>query len=84
MNTAAKDKFDADISRITIVNEISPATTTIAAGENISAVYVGVESRYLTADYKVFGHGSGNMISVFVGRSRTNLHTSVGNYSANL
>lgn len=40
MNTAAKDKFDADISRITIVNEISPATTTIAAGENISAIYV--------------------------------------------
>lgn len=40
MNTAVKDKFDADISRITIVNEISPATTTIAAGENISAIYV--------------------------------------------
>ena len=40
MNTAAKDKFDADISRITIVSEISPATTTIAAGENISAIYV--------------------------------------------
>ena len=40
MNTAAKDKFDADISRITIVNEISPATTTIAAGESISAIYV--------------------------------------------
>ena len=40
MNTAAKDKFDADISRITIVSEISPATTTIAAGDNISAIYV--------------------------------------------
>ena len=40
MNTAAKDKFDADISRITIVSEISPATTTIAAGESISAIYV--------------------------------------------
>lgn len=40
MNTAAKDKFDADISRITIVSEISPTTTTIAAGESISAIYV--------------------------------------------
>lgn len=40
MNTAAKDKFDADISRITIVSEISQATTTIAAGESISAIYV--------------------------------------------
>lgn len=40
MNTAAKDKFDADISRITIVSEISPSTTTIAKGEEISAIYV--------------------------------------------
>ncbi|MBQ7872547.1 MAG: DUF4391 domain-containing protein [Clostridia bacterium] len=40
MNTAAKDKFDADISRITIVSEISPATTTIAAGDNVPAIYV--------------------------------------------
>ena len=40
MNTAQKDKFDADISRITIVSEISPTTTTIAAGENIPAIYV--------------------------------------------
>lgn len=40
MNTAAKDKFDADISRITIVSEISPTTTTIAAGEETSAIYV--------------------------------------------
>ena len=40
MNTAARDKFDADISRITIVSEISPATTTIAAGESVSAIYV--------------------------------------------
>ena len=40
MNTAQKDKFDADISRITIVSEISPATTTIAAGESISSIHV--------------------------------------------
>ena len=40
MNTAQKDKFDVDISRITIVSEISPTTTTIAAGETIPAIYV--------------------------------------------
>lgn len=40
MNTAQKDKFDSDISRITIVSEISPTTTTIAAGETIPAIYV--------------------------------------------
>ena len=40
MNTAQKDKFDADISRITIVSEISPTTTTIAAGETVPAIYV--------------------------------------------
>ncbi|MDR0881009.1 MAG: DUF4391 domain-containing protein [Candidatus Adiutrix sp.] len=33
-------KFDADISRITIVHEVSPATTTIAPGENATAFYV--------------------------------------------
>lgn len=40
MNTAAKDKLDADISRITIVNEISASTTAIAEGEKISSFYV--------------------------------------------
>lgn len=40
MSPAAKDKFDADISRITIVSEISPKTTTIAAGEGISSIHV--------------------------------------------
>lgn len=40
MNTSARDRFDADISRITIVNEISSATTNIAAGEEVSAFYV--------------------------------------------
>lgn len=40
MSPAAKDKFDADISRITIVSEISPKTTTIAAGESISSIHV--------------------------------------------
>lgn len=40
MNTAAKDRFDADISRITIVNEVSPATVAIAAGEEVKSFYV--------------------------------------------
>ena len=40
MNPAAKEKFDADISRITIVAEISPARINIAAGKEISAIFV--------------------------------------------
>ena len=40
MNAAAKDKFDADISRLTIVNEISKTTSAIAAGSNVSSFYV--------------------------------------------
>ena len=40
MNTAAKDRFDADISRITIVNEVSPATVAIAVGEEVKSFYV--------------------------------------------
>ena len=40
MNTAAKEKFDADISRINIVAEISPNTVSIENGETVSAIYV--------------------------------------------
>lgn len=40
MNTAAKEKFDADISRINIVAEISSNTVSIAKGETVSAIYV--------------------------------------------
>lgn len=40
MNNAQKEKFDADISRIVIVNEISPSTVNIAAGKNVSSFYV--------------------------------------------
>ena len=40
MNTAAKEKFDADISRINIVAEISPNTVSIEKGETVSAIYV--------------------------------------------
>lgn len=40
MNTAEKEKFDADISKIYIANEISPMTANIAKGENVASVYV--------------------------------------------
>ncbi len=40
MNTAAKDKFDGDISKIMISGEISPATVSIAAGTKISSIFV--------------------------------------------
>ena len=40
MNTAAREKVDADISRINIVSEVSPATTNISAGEHVKSIYV--------------------------------------------
>ena len=40
MNTAAKEKIDADISRITIVNEIAPAKINIPAGEEVRSFFV--------------------------------------------
>ena len=40
MTPAAKEKFDEEISRITIVSEISPARINIAAGKEISSIYV--------------------------------------------
>lgn len=40
MNTAAKDKIDADISKITIVNEISPSRINIPAGEEVGSFFV--------------------------------------------
>lgn len=39
MNTAQKERFDADISRINIVAEISPATTGIAGGKTIASIF---------------------------------------------
>ncbi len=40
MSNPAKEKFDADISRINIVAEISPNTVSIAGGETVSAIFV--------------------------------------------
>ena len=40
MNNAAKEKFDADISRMFIVNEVSPNTITIEKGEEVQTVFL--------------------------------------------
>ena len=40
MDTAEKAKMDADISRITIVNEVSAAKVNIAPGEKVQAFFV--------------------------------------------
>lgn len=40
MNTAQKAKFDADISRINIVGEITPATLQIAEGKIVQCFYI--------------------------------------------
>lgn len=40
MNTAAKEKIDADISRITIVNEITPNKVNIPAGDELKSFFV--------------------------------------------
>lgn len=40
MNTAQKAKFDADISRINIVGEITPSTVQIASGKTVQSFYI--------------------------------------------
>lgn len=40
MNNTTKEKVDADISRITIVNEISAARVSLAEGETVKAFFV--------------------------------------------
>lgn len=40
MNTPAKDKFDSEISKIMIVNEISSTTTTLEKGNEVSSFFV--------------------------------------------
>ena len=40
MNTAQKERFDGEISRISIVGELSPATTGIAAGTAVGSIFV--------------------------------------------
>jgi len=40
MNTKAREKFDRDISKIFIINEVSTSTTTIAKGDKIESFFV--------------------------------------------
>lgn len=40
MNTATKDKFDTDIKRILIVNEVSKTTTSITKGKLVKSFFV--------------------------------------------
>jgi len=40
MNTAAKERFDADIRRITLVGEVSKNTVAISQGETVSSFFV--------------------------------------------
>lgn len=40
MNTAAKEKIDADISRVVLVNEVNPASVNIPAGETVGGFFV--------------------------------------------
>lgn len=40
MNTAAKNKMDSDIARISIINEVSPARISIAPGEKVKSFFV--------------------------------------------
>lgn len=40
MNTAAKEKFDADISRVLLVNEVNPDSVNVPAGETVGGFFV--------------------------------------------
>ena len=40
MNTTTKERIDADISRITIVNEITPSKVNIASGDEVKNFFV--------------------------------------------
>jgi hypothetical protein len=62
MNTARRRSFDAQIARITLVNEISPHSTNISAGENIGSFFVilvnlrirGIDDKNISFLSKVF------------------------------
>lgn len=40
MNTSAKEKFDADISKVILVNEVNSDSVNIPAGENVGGFFV--------------------------------------------
>lgn len=51
MTNPEKEKFDADISRINIVGELSPTTTNLKAGQEVAAIFVLLVS-LKTKDFK--------------------------------
>ena len=76
MNTAAKEKFDADISRINIVAEISPNTVNITKGKTVKAHYcttVGKQDM-LSTNLNTFVKSNGK----HVGKTAKALIASVG------
>lgn len=58
MNSAQKERFDADISKIVIVNEVSPQTTIIPKGETVGSFYV------LLISLKTWDYDERNIISL--------------------
>ncbi len=40
MNTQEKERFDEDIKKLVISNEISPTTLSIAKGENVESIFI--------------------------------------------
>lgn len=51
MTNPEKEKFDADISRINIVGELSPTTTNLKSGQEVAAIFVLLVS-LKTRDFK--------------------------------
>ncbi len=62
LNTNARDTFDADISKIHIVNELSPQTINIAKGKNIDCFYVML----VTLKHKEFSEKNIALISKLI------------------
>lgn len=62
MNTAEKNKIDADISKITIVNEINPDKTNIPAGDEVKSFFVML----VTLKRKAFSEQSIIMLSKLI------------------
>lgn len=62
LNSSAKARFDSDISRIDIVGEISQATVSLPAGDNISSIFV----LQVSLKKKDFDEKSINLISKLI------------------
>ena len=51
MTNSAIDKFDADVSRISLIGEISPVSVSIAAGNTVKSIFVMLV-KLKTVDFK--------------------------------